>query len=59
MSDKKFEKIMDMFECLHAENLYLLSVMLHLVMKNDLANKNYELISKQMEEFYDKTRKRW
>ena len=48
-----------MIEFLHAENLYIINLMLHIHMKKNEADKSYEEISKHMIEEFDKCRKDW
>lgn len=59
MKDIEFVKIMDMFEFLHGEHLYMMNLMLHLVMKPEQADKTFEEISKPWIEGFDKVRKKW
>lgn len=59
LKDKEFTKILDMIEFLHAENLYIIRLMLHLHLKRNEAEKNYEEISRQFIEEFDKCRKNW
>ena len=59
MSDRKFEKLMDMFEVLHAENIYLLKVMCYLTMKPDKAEEAIKELEKPLIDLFDKVRKKW
>lgn len=58
-SDMEFTKILNMIEFLHAENLYIINLILHVHLKKDEADKSYEEISKHMIEEFDKCRKDW
>lgn len=58
-NDMEFTKILNMIEFLHAENLYIINLMLHMHLKKNEADKGYEEISRQMIKEFDKCRKDW
>lgn len=58
-SDMELTKILDMIEFLHAENLFIINLMLSLHMKRDEAEKSYKEIEQHMTEEFEKCRKRW
>ena len=58
-SGMELTKILDMIEFLHAENLYIINLILHMHLKRSEAEKSYEEISRHLIEEFDKCRKDW